>query len=320
MSILDLNKMDQGEEYDKSKEEVLERTNPEKGEFSPSSLGYAQCLRKYYFEKIVKLQGNYPQYPLIFGSAIHCGVEYFYKNIMSDEPFEAVRAKAQQAFVKEWAKWKVPGDDKRNMGTGITLVGMYCDRYRHEDVLFKTTEVEGSQWINMPNGTMLLCKMDRVVDRDGLLAIVDTKTSTGYLNERFFRGFVNQLQTSLYHYTMEKILGRCDYILIDAIHVPVLGERSSAEQFARRSFTRTDEQIEEAVRTYCRKTDYLMEGMNKGGKDRLDHFYCDQNRCNDYSGCPYLGVCQHGPDHPMVGVNYKFATDEHEEKFRRDFG
>lgn len=196
---------------------------------------------------------------------------------------------------------------------------MYCDRYRHEDVLFNTTEVEGSQWTKMPNGTMLLSKLDRVVDRDGSLAIIDTKSTTGYLNDMFFRQFQNCLQLSLYFHAMVTVLGRCDYVLIDGIKSPLNGPRSSSDQFARRSFVRTEEQIEEALVTYCAKTDYLMGGLGKKGRAKLNHFYCDQNRCADYSGCPFLGVCQHGHNHPVIGTSYKFSTEEGEEMFKQDF-
>lgn len=321
MSKIDLNKQRDLVVHDKSKEEKIERTDPFAGEFSPSSLSYSQCLRKFLFEKIYKLKSSMPQYPLIFGSSIHKGVEYFYKNQRSSTmTFEDVKRGMIREFALDWASNKVKGDDKRNMDSGIILMGKYADVYRHEDEMFESVDIEGSQWVKMPNGTMLLVKMDRVGKIGDSVCIVDTKTTTGYINPQFWRQFINHMATSLYFHAMMDVIGKCDYVLIDAIKVPPLGPTSSADQFGRRSFMRTEEQMEEAIRTYCMKTNYLMDGIQLQGKARLDHFVCDQNRCDDYSGCPYIGICQHGITHPMVNSTFKFPDREREELAMIDFG
>ena len=318
--ILDMSGEATLQTYDKKAEEKIERTDPYKGEFSPSSLSYSQCLRKFLFEKVYKLKSNHPQYPLIYGVAIHEGVEFFYKNLRSETlTFNEVKAGCIQAFVKRWASYKVRGDDKRNLDAGILILDKYCDTYRHEDVLFETVDVEGAQWVQMPNGTMLLCKLDRLTVCDNMMSVIDTKSTTAYLNDRFFRQFQQHISTSLYWHAMEYVYGKCDSIMIDAIRTPLLGPTSQSDQFMRRSFQRTDLQMEEALRTYCKKTDYMIEGMQKRGKERLDHFYCDQNRCDDYSGCPFAGVCMHGIDHPMIGTDFKFENKEFETIAREDF-
>lgn len=301
-------------------EPVVERTDPWKGEFSPSSLSSAQCFRKFYLSKLVKLNTNLTSSALVFGSAIHKGVETFYQYLHYENIFFAdIKREAITAFVEEWKAGNILGDEKRNLEVGVLLMSQYCDRYREEDTEFETCDIEGAQWMPMPNGTMLLAKLDRIARLRGHHVVIDTKTTSSYLNSMFFNQFKNHLPTTLYYYIMEQALGSCDYILIDAIHTPMLSARSTAEQFSRQTFLRTEEQVEEALLTYTKVTNYLMEGMQKEGKKRREHFYCDQNRCADYGACPYLGVCQHGAGHPSVGTTFQFATPEGEEMYKKDF-
>lgn len=294
---------------------VIERTDIHKGEFSPSSVQNAQCFRKYYFEKIVKLQTTRQQTALIFGGAMHKGVEHFYTHVGKQDYDKVVRGVVDK--FKE--TWTIEGDQKRNLETGVALLTKYCDLYKDEDVQMETVDVEENQWMKMPNGTMLLCRFDRVVQTGSCTALVDTKTTSGYLNANYWKQYENHFQTSLYYYVIEQVLGRCDYILIDAIKVPLLSSKSTSSQFERRTFARTEEQIDETLRTYSRVTDYLQAGLHLTGRKRLDHYYCNQNKCSEYGGCAFLNVCQHGIHHPDIGTTFEFNKQEDKLMLERDF-
>lgn len=304
MSILDINK---AKTVDlKIPEEVVERTNVRKGEFSPSSFISSECLRKFYFEKLLKLTSVHTQAPLVYGSAIHSAVEYFYRNIGSETmTYEEVQINAVQAFVNYWLKYPIMGDAKRTLEGGILTIGRYCDAYRDDAVQFEEADIEGKQWVPMPNGTMMQVRLDRVAAHEGTVGVIDTKTSSSPLTNWYFSQYEQHIPTSLYYWTMEQLLGRCDFIMIDAILVPPPTRTSKSLPFARRTFMRTEKQIEEAVRTYCGRTDYLMKGLDLSEDKKMDHYYQNQNRCPDYGGCPYLGICKHGMDHPSIGIDFK---------------
>ena len=135
----------------------------------------------------------------------------------------------------------------------------------------------------------------------------DTKTTTYPLTDYYFRNYENALPVSLYFYTVLEILGCCDSVQIDGISIPYPPDKSVRVPFARRTFMRTEFQIEDAVNTYCRVTDYLLAGVKKDLPlgELLKHFYCNQSMCNDYGGCPFKPLCCYGFTHPSLLADMK---------------
>lgn len=287
---------------------MIERTNIFKGEFSPTGVENAFCYRKMYYNKMLGLVSLRPPLALWFGSAIHSAVETFYKEKDAGVPFLEIKQHAVGAFTESWLEHGVEGDAKRNLATGITIVNNYCEYYKNDTADIIQEFVEAMQWVEMPNGTNLLCKIDRV-RRDGrLLTVVDTKTSSWPLTDYYFQGYDNNFQTSMYYYVVSQILGEDIQIQIDGIKVPPPEPGSKTAPFVRRTFQRTELQIADAVNTYCRMTDYIMEGVEKYKDDEeglVRHMYCNQSKCNDYGGCEYLPVCKYGFKHPSIQVDFR---------------
>lgn len=284
----------------------VERTDPFKGEFSPSSIELAKCYRRYYYEKVLKMKPNETPTALIFGICIHDAVELFYK-LKAEGTVDFVEAKIAvvKKFASSWQKFGIIGDHKRNMDAGVICMSNYVDRYWEEFAEFKLEEIETKQWYPMPNGALLLVKMDRVLNMMGKVDVVDTKTTSMPITDWYFKQFENHLPTSLYFFTVEAVLGRCDSIIIDAIKVPPPPTTTSTtEPFGRQTFLRTDLQVEDAVRTFIKRSDYIMEGLKKPKEEWADHFYCNQGECDKYGGCPFLPVCRHGFEHPSVKVDF----------------
>jgi hypothetical protein len=285
--------------------DVVERTNPFNGEFSPSSVELSKCMRRYYYEKILKIKPKVTPTALIFGIAVHAGVEKFYNlKAAGVDDYDHVQVETVQTFLLKWNEFGILGDLKRNADTGIICMSNYVSRYWEEFHNFKMEEIETKQWIPMPNGTMLLVVMDRIMNQSGHINVVDTKTTSMPITEWYFRQFENHLPTSLYFNAVKKILGRCDSIIIDAIKVPPPSATSKSEAFGRNSFLRTDLQIEDAITTYVNRTDYIMEGLAKPQDEWASHFYCNQGECDKFSGCPFISICKHGFDHPSVRVDF----------------
>jgi hypothetical protein len=294
------------------KEEKVERTDIWQGEFSPTGVETAFCYRKIYLKKVLGLVEKKPAYALWFGAAIHKGVEAYYVNRPSLS-WEQTSQLAVEAFVSSWIRNKSNGDSKRNLAGGIAIMGAYCDYYKDDVANIVPEFVEASQWIQMPNGTHCLMKIDRVRDDSSLYTVVDTKTSSWPLTDFYFRGYENNFQTSCYYHCVEEMLGECQAIQIDGIKVPWPGPDSKTVPFSRRTFLREELQIADALNTYCRMTDYIMENLGKYEHDEeklLEMFYCNQTKCNDYGGCEYKPICMYGFSHPAVAVDFEVKKPE----------
>ena len=287
---------------------TLERTDIWSGEFSPTGIETAFCYRKIYLKKVLGLVEKRPAYALWFGSAIHSAVEYYYVN-RPEMSWEDTAIGSVEAFVESWVPHKSNGDKKRNLASGIAIMGAYCEYYKDDIANIVPEFVEAKQWVPMPNGTHLLCKIDRVRDDDGAYTVVDTKTSSWPLTDFYFKGFENNFQTSMYYYCVEQMLGECQAIQIDGIKVPHPAPTSVTVPFSRRTFLREELQIADAVNTYCQMTDYIGQTLKDYEGDEemlLKKFYCNPTKCNDYGGCEYKPICMYGFTHPAVAVDFDY--------------
>lgn len=289
--------------------EKIQRTNFREGEFSPSGIESARCLRRFYYTKMLGLKPKTTPAALVFGTCIHSAVEKFYQLTSGmDTPTHQdkvdIKIKVVQEFAQKWQAGGIAGDIKRNLETGLMIMNNYVDRYINDTSKFDLEDIESDQWVAMPNGTMMLVKMDRVLRESNMIVLVDTKTTSGSISPYFFRNFENHLPTTLYNYTVQQLLGKCDYVMIDAIKVPPPPPSSKAEPFGRGTFMRTPLQIEDAISTYCAVTDYIMSVVAKPQEEWANRMYCNQGECSAYGGCQFLDICKHGLSHPTVRVNF----------------
>ena len=296
-----------------------ERTNAYKGEFSPTGIEDAFCLRKFYYRKVLGLKPNRPAIALDFGASIHKGVEAFYQNKV-ELGHEEATVLAVESFAKAWLDCGIEGDAKRNLTSGIICMERYGVYYKDDSAILNPQFIESQQWVEMPNGTHMLFKIDRVRTETGENIIVDTKTSSWALTDFFFQSFENNFQTSMYLHGVNTIMeGGCDKIQIDGIKVPPPPEKGATIPFARRTFTRTELQVADALNTWCRVTDYIVGTLAKYKEDEealCAAMYCNQTKCKEYSGCEYLPICKYGFKHPSVQVEFireEITKGEHSE-------
>lgn len=284
----------------------MQRTDIFKGEFSPTGIGSAACLRRLYYEKLIGLRKRGVQIPLIFGSALHEAVEFFYRNnnTLSRADLEMG---AVMAFVKSWEVHNVVGDKKRNLDTGVLTVRNYVNTYKYDSDVYQIADIECEQWLSMDNGTRLLAKIDRVLMNDNIIRVVDTKHTTFPLTDFFFKKFENDSQTSLYWLVIQSLLGRCDDIQIDAICVPP-AVKDPSTSFNRRCFYRTDLQLSDAITSYTATTNYIMDSLAKPKEQWPKLFYCNTSECDKFGGCKFLDLCKHGFDHPCF--TQEFTTGD----------
>lgn len=289
----------------------LERTDVFQGEFSPTGIQTAACYRRFYFEKILKLRAVNSTIPLNFGTAFHAAVETFYRMRKEEAELDAIKIAAAQTFAEEWSAFGMRGDGVRNLHTGLLAIGRYCETYQFDRSIFELADIECTQWLPMNNGTRILVKLDRVISTPTMIRLVDTKTTSSALTDYFFLKFDNDFQMSCYYYVVEQLLGGCDDIQIDAVRLPAKDDMC----FTRRSFMRTELQIQDMLNTYYHVSEYIMKSLEVV-KEKEDPslyptvFYCNQSECDKFGGCKYRNICKFGLDHPSTKVDFYVEGEE----------
>jgi hypothetical protein len=59
--------------------------------------------------------------------------------------FEALQQHVVQVFVAKWSSFKIAGDAKRNLESGIMSIAAYCEMYRSDLATFELEDIETSQ-------------------------------------------------------------------------------------------------------------------------------------------------------------------------------
>lgn len=297
---------------------ILQRTtqltDPFKREFSPTGLDTATCLRKYYYNKILGLTPKGIKLAAHFGSSLHLAIACFYAAKKTKNAVPEVEA--IKGFEFEWSTEQLSSmDAKYNLEQGIRIVAEYCKNYAHDTISFHESLIETATHTPMPNGTTMICVIDRVIIEKDLIMVVDTKTTSMSLTDYWFNNFRNSFQLGAEYYAVQQVTGQVDTCQIDGVHVPYETQGPRAKQpptnFARRTFLRTELQLTDWVNTWCRKTDTICKGLElKGDAERLKYFNCEPSQCNNFGGCPYLPVCMYGLEHPMIRESFNFEKDD----------
>ena len=286
-------------------EEIL-RSDPLQGSFSATGLEtYLTCPRKFYLKYLSKLSVTSSPASLVFGAAIHHAVGTFYT--VKDLPEGSIRSMFSvpagittamlmeyvcvRAFTQKWNEAGIEGDGKRNLVNGIDIICKYISTYKGDTAAYLPEYIETNTSLMMPNGTRLICIIDRIQKESSYISVCDTKTSSWPLTDYFFKKFINSFQLSCYDYATISLLGDCDNVCIDGILVP---NRGTGDSFIRRTFLRTDHQRAEFLNTYTGITDRIREDLAKSEEDAVKCFSCNPTACDNYGGCEYIPLCQYG--------------------------
>lgn len=132
----------------------------------------------------------------------------------------------------------------------------------------------------------LLCgHLDRVVEWNDELYIVDKKTTKGYLGDSYFANYSPDTQVSLYTIAGQVVLHKnIEGVIIDAAQIQANGSK-----FMRRPISRSPGQLEEWLNDlvfYLR----LLEAYA-----RVGYYPQNDQACGKYGGCRFRQVCSADP-------------------------
>ncbi|KKM78028.1 hypothetical protein LCGC14_1364190 [marine sediment metagenome] len=216
--------------------------------------------------------------PLAAGSAIHKGVEAWFSTGDSEKAINAVKATwgEDDLFLPEKAKY--------TQGFLTAVMAGYADAWPRENDSFKVLANE--QWLQSGNYGGIV---DRLVEEDGVY-VMDTKTTSGWVNERYIESFQLSSQFRGYVWLARQAGYDCQGAYLDAVHLDTRYHKVKASDFVREKILYSEEQIgawrRDAIETEASIEQQSFLNMATGRWPQNDQRCFDWNR-----PCPYWRLC-----------------------------
>ena len=168
---------------------------------------FLACQKKYYYRIVRGLTGRRPPTAAEFGRVIHMCLDSWWKDKDDDH--------AIQVLLNNWTD--VESDDKRTTVVGKKLLELYFDKYRSQS--FKLLASELKFTIPIFEGKYnLIGRIDKIIDWDGPLYVVDHKT-TSRLGYEFFYTIKPNAQFTGYCYAAKMLDYDVQGVMLDALLV-----------------------------------------------------------------------------------------------------
>ena len=175
--------------------------------------------------------------PLAAGGAIHRGVEAWFASgcCPVDDSLKAIKA------VK--ASWGeddlfLPEKAKYTQGFLAAVMAGYAEAWPRESDSFKVLANE--QWLQSGNYGGII---DRLVEFEDGVYVMDTKTTSGWVNERYIESFQLSSQFRGYVWLARQAGYDCQGAYLDAIHLDTRYHKVKASDFVREKILYSEEQI-----------------------------------------------------------------------------
>ncbi|KKL46332.1 hypothetical protein LCGC14_2346610 [marine sediment metagenome] len=222
--------------------------------------------------------GNKHSNPLAAGSAIHKGVEAWFSTGDSEKAINAVKATwgEDDLFLPEKVKY--------TQGFLAAIMAGYTEAWPRENDSFKVLVNE--QWMPWGNYGGII---DRLVEFEDGVYVMDTKTTGGWVNERYIESFQLSSQFRGYVWLAKRAGHDCQGAYLDAVHLDTRYHKVKASDFVREKILFSEEQIEAWVQdrdSTMLRANYMRSSVT------LERWPQNDQRCFDWNRpCPYWRLC-----------------------------
>lgn len=178
----------------------------------------------------------------------------------------------------------------------------YLDEFRDDLPLYTVDgrpAVETQFRIAVDGGNAFVGTLDRVVVYGDAPFIMDQKTTGGYLNHKYFRGYHLDTQMSMYIWAGQAVLpDAVGGVIIDAVQI-----QAGGSIFGRGLTHRTKSQLEEWY-------DEAMLNIEAARTaTRNARFPRNTQSCDKYGGCSFREICEASPEVRKTIIRRKYATE-----------
>lgn len=243
----------------------------------------AEYYRRRHVEGLVLDGGSKHSDPLAAGSAIHKGVEAWFSGTYLGDSLKAINAvKAawgeDDLFLPEKAKY--------TQGFLTAIMAGYADAWPREKDNFKVLANE--QWMQSGNYGGIV---DRLVEFEDGVYVMDTKTTSGWVNERYIESFQLSSQFRGYVWLARQAGHDCQGAYLDAVHLDTRYHKVKASDFVREKILFSEEQIAKWREDMGNTINDIADWK---GYSAINGCVWPQNdqRCFDWNRpCPYWRLC-----------------------------
>ena len=243
---------------------------------------YHECHRKYNYRHNRNKVRNIATLPLEFGKCIHSSLDHLYNNGWDIEGAVAL-------FNKEY-KENLELDDKRTLVMGEWILRNYASHYASQP--WKLVKSEFPFEVSLPNGNTFTGRIDKIVEWDGVLWVVDHKT-TSQLGASYFKMAEPNAQFTGYTYAAKKLGFPVVGTVVDALLVAKgllkAESRNKLTPLARYDAHYSDEALIEweqwAINT---QLDIARDEVNGVWNPNF-------NSCVNWGECTYRSMCKEIP-------------------------
>ena len=258
-------------------------TDLAKRRYSYSALSqWLICQRRFYWGYVRGLVPDAPAPALHFGQAIHAGLAAWFDRRTTEAMLEAFHKGMEGA----------PTDLLRTPAKGELILKGYIKQWPIEP--FKVLENETEFEEVMPDGSTLIGRIDRIIEWDGRLLVMESKTTSGGLGASYFKQFSPNIQIDIECFAVARHYGHCEGALIDALQVC-----KTKEGYARDVQDRTPEDLQRFEARY-RRIVHDLEAAAHIGEGR-EPYLQNQMMCTYYGECPYRKLCLYNNDGLIEG-------------------
>jgi hypothetical protein len=247
--------------------------------FDYTAMGsFLRCRRRYYFRHVRDLVGLGRMTAVEFGKSIHAALDVWHTERDIDKAIQIFK----NSFVPD------PEDDKRTVPVAEKLLKLYAEKYAHES--FKILQTEKQFEMPLPNDTTLIGRIDKIIDWDGAIYVLDHKT-TSRLGYEFFYKIKPNMQFDGY-ILAARYLGypTCSGIVLDALLVAkgliTPAQLAKLTPLARDISTRSENELD----TYMKNTLSIISDIQKCYL--TEDWYRNTEACCDFIQCPYRNICK----------------------------
>lgn len=215
---------------------------------------FRECPERYRQRYVLNLVRDYDDdVALRGGKAFHAGLDAWFSddwaNAKANNVAPAV-SRVEAALDALRASWGplgpvlAPVAEKRPLGLYEALLRCYAERWPREKdgfAVLRNEEWVQGRFYDPSSGEPAITidgfsyggVLDRLIELDGKRYVMDTKTTSGYLNDAYFAKYV--LSTQLRGYVaLELVNGRpCEGVFVDAIHIDTRGQKAKPEHCQR---------------------------------------------------------------------------------------